>query len=250
MPSVLEFLNNALSAAGVVQPAQTASGSVSDVARRKHSDMVRSWNISRLRLFYVPEQAYPLTANLGVYEIGPGAAQFDTTPGVYTRPIFVQSARVIVGTGRRWPLNVLTRPQWDLNNNKNLVDPDGPLDLFYDFNTPKATFNLGPKPGGAQSLLVSQWNPLRFFTPDELALNIEDFYPEEYIEPMEKGLAIILAQTYKRPIDQALVSLFQDSVSRLEAINNDKLSGAFGFSRTLDGPTKGDGSPVAQAASQ
>lgn len=250
MPSVQQFLNNAFEDAGVIQPGQTASGPMIEVARQRHQDMVLAWCDNRLRLFYVPEATYQLQANVGTYEIGPGAAQFDTDTGPFVKPVFVQAARVLVGTAKRWPLGILTRPEWDLDNSKTLAAPDGPDDLFYDFNEPIATINVSPKPGGAQTLWISQWNPLRTFTPDEFTLDVQSFYPSAYIKPMRQGLAIELRQTYGRQPDQVLLGLFQESIGRLEQINNDKLSGVFSFARTLDGPTKGDGTSVATAGQQ
>lgn len=222
---------------------------MADVARRKHGEMVRGWSANRLRLAFVPEVQYPLIGGQGAYTIGPAATDFDTNSGVgpsgpYVKPIFVQSARVKIGTARRWSLNILTRPQWDLIQNRDLLDPDGPLDFFYDFNTPIATINMALKPQFNTTLYLSQWNPLRQFSAGEEALNIEDFYPQEYIKPMQTGLAIELAQAYKLPVSQELVALFADSIQTVERMNNDKLSGAFGSARTLEGPTKGDGSPV------
>jgi len=250
MPTVLDFYGDALADVGAIQPNQTPSGSTLASTRRKFADMIRSWSVIRLRLFYVPEVPYQLVGGTGVYEIGPGGAQFDTTPvGVppvspYTRPNFIQSAQVIIGTARRWSLNILTRPQWEVNQARGQTDPDGPLDLFYDFGHPKSTFNVAPKPGANQIMLVGQWNPLRIFVEGEEALNVEDFYPEEYIAAMRYGLAIQLAPQYRFPISQDLLGLFQSAVAIVENKNREKLSGAFGVSRTLDGPTKGDASPM------
>jgi hypothetical protein len=242
--TVLELYSDALAWVGAIQPGMTPSGTTTAVARRAHTDMMRSWSEIRLRQAFVPEVQYPLTPGLGVYEIGPGAAQFDTTPGVYVRPIFIQSAQVLVGTARRWDLNILTRPQWEVNQTKTLTDPDGPLDFFYDFNHPKATFNVGPKPGNAQTMFVSQWNPLHIFAEGDEALNVEDFYPDAYIVAMKYGLVLQLSPPYRFPITQDLLGLFQSSIAIIENKNREKLTGAFGSSRTLQTPTKGDDNPM------
>lgn len=250
MPSVLQFFSDALVDVGACDPGQTPSSNRIQHARRKYADMIRNWSTKRLRLFYIPESEYALQNGVGSYQIGPGAAQFDTTPGVYVKPVFIQAASVVIGVNRRWPLNILTRPQWDLNQNKTIVDPDGPLDLFYDFGNPIATINVGPIPNTAQRLLVSQWNPLRIFAEGEEALNVEDFYPQEYLKPMQTGLSIELAPSYGFSVGQEMAALYSEGVMNIERMNNDKLSGSFGASRTLDGPTKGDGSPVGQAGQQ
>lgn len=241
----LEYLADALANAGLLKPGQTPSSPTAQHARRKHQEMVRSWSTNRLRLFNIPEALYTLVPNQGAYTIGPDAtADFDTSAGAFTRPVFIQAARVIVGTARRWPLNVLTRPEWDVLQRHSAADPDGPLDLFYDFAVKLGTINVDPKPTTAQQMYMSQWNALRSFAEDELDLDVEDFYPGEYIKPTMLGLAIELCQAYTRPVSQELFGLFKDAIDPIEKMNNEKLSGSFGFSRTLDGPLKGDGSPI------
>lgn len=249
MPTVLQFFADAIADVGGCDPGQIPGPSRIQFARRKFAEMVRSWSTSRLRLFYIPEAVYVLQNAQGIYTIGPGAADFDTTPGIYTKPVFIQAARVIVGNARRYPLNILTRPEWDINQSRSLLDPDGPLDFFYDFGTPIGTFNVAPKPGGAgwmagQQMLISQWNPLHVFAEGDEAANVEDFYPDEYLKPLRLGLSIELAPTFGKQIGQEIAASYAQGVQFIENTNNEKLSGAYGNTRTLDGPLKGDGTSV------
>lgn len=248
MPTLLQLISDGLGDIGVLKPGQTPSGTQAQVTIRKFNDMVLSWSAFRLRLFFVPEVQYTMANGVGSYQIGPGLAppNFDTTAGGYVRPVFVQAASVQVGTARRWPLNLLTRPQWLNNQSRSLTDPDGPLDIFYDSNTPVATINVAPKPNSAQMLFMDQWNPLHTFAPGDLAVNVEDFYPLHYLKPLRLSLGAELASSYRVPISQEMAKGLSDSLAYLEGMNNDLLSGAFGVSRTLDAPTKGDGSPVQQ----
>jgi hypothetical protein len=246
VPTVLQLYNDAFADAGGQQPNQTASGSNIDFIHRRFNDMVRTWSKIRERLFFIPAASYTLTADLGAYQIGPGAAQFNTNnvaPNpLYTKPVFIQSAQVIVGTNRKWPLNILTRPQWDVLTTTALVDPDGPTDLFYDFNQPIATINLAPLPASTQTLIMSQWNQLQRFFPGDEALLVENYYPESYLLALRKGLAIELIDPFRFPASQSLLGIFQGAIQAIENDNRSKVVGAFGFSRTLEtGATKGDG---------
>lgn len=243
MPSVLQFYNDAMSDAGIQQPNQTASGSNIDFVHRKFDDMVRVWSKIRERLFYIPAASYPLSAALGAYQIGPGATQYNTTTNpAYTRPIFIQSAQVVVGTARKWPLNILTRPQWDVLQTQTLQDPDGPTDLFYDYNQPIAVINIAPMPTGVQTMILSQWNPLKSFYPGDEQLLVENFYPESYFLALRKGLALELCDAFRMQPPQTLLGIFQGAIAAIENDNRSKVVGAFGFSRTLEpGTTKGDG---------
>lgn len=252
MPTiVLEYFADALTRAGLMKPGSTPPGTTSQHCRRVHKAMVKTWSANRLRLFNIPEAQYPLVGAKGAYTIGPDAmADFDTTAGNYVRPVFIQSGRVKVGTNRRWPLNILTRPQWDVLQGRTLQDPDGPLDLFYDFAIKLGTINVAPQSTGVTTLWLSQWNALRSFEEDELALDLEDYYPLEYIKPSMLGLAVELCEAYTRPVSQELLGLFQDSISTIEKMNNEKLSGSFGFSRSLEAPLKGDGTSVSGGQQQ
>lgn len=240
MPTVLQFLSDTLADAGIIQPGQSPSAPHLQFALRKWFEMLSDWSGTRERLFFIPEVTYQMSGGKGTYSIGPGAPDFDTIPGVYVRPLFVQAARVKVGTNRKWALNLLTRPQWDVNQAKTLQDPDGPLDFFHDTNAPIATFNVAPMPSGGQSLYVSQWNPLPRFDETQLALNVEDSYPEQYLKPMRLGLQIEVASSFGRQIKQEVPSLFAEAIARLERKNMQATTGSFGESRTLEVPVKGE----------
>lgn len=241
MRTVLDLYSDAMSDAKIIKPNQTASGTNISFVHRKFQDMVRAWSKKRLRLFFVPEMEYALAAAKGSYQIGPGAADFDTGPGVFVRPLFIQTASVVVGTARRWPINILTRPNFEVLQTRSLQDPDGPTDLFYDYNHPLSSFNFAPIPANNCTVYISQWNPLKTFDVGDEQLDVETFYPESYLLPLRTGLAIALCAAYEKQVSQELLGTFQDSVSIIENDNREKLTAAFSFSQTLDGPAKGDG---------
>lgn len=241
--TVLSFCTAALVSAKVLKPGQTPTGTQLQAAMQLHREMVHSWSSRRPRLFWIPEVQYPMTGGKGTYQIGNGAADFNTAPpnaNGYVKPMFIEAASVIVGTARRIALNILTRPQWDINQTKSLTDPDGPVDIFYDYAAPIATFNVASKPGSNQTLYVAQWNPLTGFIPGQETYDMDNYYPTEYIKPMRYGLAIELCNAFGVPVSQDVTNPFAESIQELENINADKVSGAFGPTRTLDGPVKGD----------
>src|ERR1035438_2050441 len=203
MPTVLTFYAQSLAEVGRLDPQQTPSGSTLAFCHNTFQDMGRGWSSIRFRLFFIPEATYLLQPNQSSYQIGPGATDFNTaSPSSYIRPVFVQTAQIVVGNARRLPMNILTRPQWTVDPLRNLADPDGPIDFFYDENRPIATFNVAAKPTGTQLMVLSQWNPLKLFFPGDEALNVEDFYPEHYIPALKFGLAIQLADAYRMPVTQ------------------------------------------------
>lgn len=250
--TVLDFFTAGAVKAGIIQPTQTPSGAQLHYIGERSREMIRTWSSIRNRLFFIPEAAYPLAAGVGVYKIGPGAGaapNFETSgPNpLYTRPLLIQSGVIIVGTARRYPLGILSRPAWDAVQTRTLQDPDGPTDLFYDFQHPIATLNFAPIPlnnseagGGTGTVFLSQWNPLPIFQDTDVKLNVEDYYPDDYITALTSGLAIQLCSSYGRPVPQDVLGIFQSAIAVIENKNQQKVASAMGPSRTLQIPTKGD----------
>ena len=240
MPTVLTLYSNALAEIRRVNPLQTPGGSTLAYVHGAFEDMVRVWSPIRYRNFFIPEATYLMQPNQGVYQIGPGAADYNTTGGAYTRPVFVQTAQAVVGNARRVPMSILTRPNWQVDPLRNLSDPDGPVHFFYDENRPIATFNVAAKPTGTQFMILSQWNPLKLFFPGDEALLVEDFYPEHYIPALRLGLAVQLCDSYGMQVTQSLLGRFQAAIAAVESKNQDEMSAALSYTTTLSGPTKGE----------
>ena len=249
--TVLELFSGAATKAGIIEPTQTPSGPMQAFIGSRFREMIRTWSGIRNRLFFVAGVQYPTAAGVGAYLIGPGAGaapNFDTTLNpAYTRPNLVQTAQYLVGTARRWPLRILTLPGWQDLQTRNLQDPDGPTDLFYDFNHPIATINLAPKPAGVGVLFMSQWNPLPVFQDNQMQLIVEEYYPDDYLTPLTSGLAIQLCGPYRRPVGQDLLGIFQASMTAVENKNQLKLTGAM---TPLSGPTIGDASALSAPPGQ
>jgi hypothetical protein len=242
---VLQLFQDALAEVGRLNPQMTPSGSTTAYVQRVCANMIEAWSEIRERLFFIPEVSYPLVANQSVYYIGPGAADFNTNntaPNpLYTRPVIVQTAQVKVGNARRWPLNLLTRPDWQIEQNRFISDPDGPLKLFYDDNRPISTFNVAPIPGNNTTMYASQWNPLYVFQLTDLNKDVATLgYPEAYELPLKTGLAIEMCRAYRMPVSQDLLGRFQSSIAVIENKNKLNMMSNFGFSQTLQGPTKGE----------
>lgn len=242
MPTVLQWYSDALVEAGRLNPTATPSGPTTAYVQRRQADMIRVWSQKRERQFYVPEAQYPLKGGQGSYQIGPGAADFNTTAAdsPYVRPVQIQTAHVIVGNARRWDLDILTRPQWQANQARSIQDPDGPLAIFYDDNRPVGTFNFAPIPANPQVLYTSQWNPLHVFEVGDEALEVETYYPEAYLLALTTGLAIEILRAYRMQPSPDLLGRFNGAIEIIENTNKQNMIGQFSESRTLNPPLHGE----------
>lgn len=239
-----EFLNRAATEIGALTPGGSLSGNQLDLWRSSFNTIVKNMSADRLFLFYVPDSTYILATSKEDFEIGPGAADFDTDPGVYVRPVFVESARARVGNGRRWPLNVRTEQEWASNPLRGVTDPDGPLDMTYSASIKKGVFRFAAKPVAGQTVYISQWNPLKTFDITEMAAVMEDYYPDEYILALKLLLSIDRGPSYNRQPSQDLMANAGRAVQTIKELNNTRLGGSAGQSSTLQAPAIGIGNKM------
>ncbi len=73
-----EVIADALGALGIYAPGEAVSADNNDVGFRRLNNMLSAWATQSLTIPVVVREIFPLTANLGVYTIGPGG-DFDTT---------------------------------------------------------------------------------------------------------------------------------------------------------------------------
>ena len=75
--TALSLITNAYELIGVLQPGETPTPIQSQGALTRLNRMLSGWAIQSLTIPFVAREVFPLTANLGVYTIGPGGT-FDT----------------------------------------------------------------------------------------------------------------------------------------------------------------------------
>ena len=245
--SVRDFLNSAAVAARFIAPGMSISGNHLQVWIDAFCDLARTWQADRLFGFFIPDVLYTMPSNSESFDIGPGAAAFPTdgNPPLYTRPLFIESARAVVGNARRWTLNVRTEQEFSSSPLRNMADPDGPLEIYYAASINKGSFNFAPRPQLNQKVYISQWNPFQQFDITQLALFMEDYYPEEYIRALKLSLAVEAVSKYSLQSPPELISNAQTAVGTIRDLNRTRLQGAQGQSATLAAPSIGAGVPQA-----
>lgn len=243
--TVTEFLNSAAAEIQAVVPGQSLSGNKLALWLDGFNTLVGNMSADRLFLFYVPDVEYTMASVKESYEIGPGATDFNTSGGGgYVRPVFVQSARALVGNGTRIPLNPNSENEWAANPKRNMTSLDGPSDFHYSAGVALGYFRFAPKPASGQKIYISQWNPLKTFSTSDLALSMETYYPLEYIIALRKNLAVNLANSYQRQAGQELIGTAQTALQTIRNLNNERIMGAMGQSGTLQTPALGIGQNV------
>lgn len=245
--TVQQFLNDAATEIMAINPGGSVSGTQLTFWLRAFNLLAANGSTDRALLFYVPDVPYIPNAFQEAWGIGPGAF-FDTSAGAYTRPVFVESARALVGNSRRWPLNVRTEQEWASNPARGRTDNDGPLDVHYSASITTGVLRFAPLTVPGNTIWVSQWNPLRTFDVTELNAIMEDYYPPEYLTMLRGALALDRTPSYKREqVSQILVANALEAYNRIKALNNERLGGSAGQSATLQAPAIGIGRMLQQA---
>lgn len=108
MATARDLITDALIELGVIGANQTPSAADLDLGLRKLNRWVTTLHTSRLTIFMVRREVFPLTASTASYTIGPGGA-FDTV-----RPVSIEHVGLVLDRGASTPVEIpLGRPLSD-----------------------------------------------------------------------------------------------------------------------------------------
>lgn len=203
---------------------------------RTFNELIYEWSTDRTLIFTVGNAQYNLSANKQSYQIGPGAADFNTN-----RPVLIQSAAVIInGTTARRPVDLMSSQQWAALGEKGLtgVFPDK---LYCGFEVPIATLNVHPVPS---SPIVLE---LYTFSVMQTIVNLTDLltFPPGYYNALKYILAVKICSSFGMPLQQMTVQQAVAGKAAIQQINLNLYRGALGTSSTFPLPT--EGAPAAPA---
>jgi len=194
--SVLNIVNRALRLLGVTQTGEASGSDEASDAFSVLNMMIDDWNNDHLMLNGFINELFPLTANTGVYTIGPGG-QFDTV-----RPIQITRAFVRYNTSASpsfqydYGLEIVPNSKYQEIFLKQL-SVTYPVYLFYNNTSPLGEITLYPWPSQACSLGLSSWNQIRQFT--NLVQEIE--LPPGYEGALAYNLAVEMAPEFGKTLD-------------------------------------------------
>lgn len=218
MSTALDLITDALETlgeAGVGEPISPEDGAYGLLHL---NNMLDSWSTRRLFIFNVGIAAYGLTANIGVYPIGPTAA----APFNVVRPTKINAARILalingVYVGVK-DLSILTVDQF-----QELSDPTAtanvPEMLYCDFAYPNANLNLYPRPavGVGTQLELSTWTSLMQFA----TLQTTYSFPPGYWNALMWNLVVELGPGYNKPADSATAAKALEYMKTIQEINRE-----------------------------
>lgn len=216
MTSVADLAKDALIEIGVIAPNEPLTADDGNQIMRVLNRMIGQWNIEDLMIYTLDRQIFTLTANQQSYTMGPGG-NFNVA-----RPVRIQMASVLntnATPNNEIPIDILTDEEWRGIGVKGTT-ATFPTKLWRTGNVPLDTLWLWPVPQDTTyQLILYTWGQTTAFTD----INAVVYFPPGYEEALVTNLAVRLASSYGRPVDQVLFARAQQAKSLVEGINLEPL---------------------------
>lgn len=202
-----DLINRALRASHILAAGEQPNGNDTQDALTIANGMLDQWNAQSLMIFNVARNLYNLNGGQQTYQLGPGAADFNTT-----RPSRIQQFSVIQTNNPLQPLELplvdLTTASWAQVPVK-AIQASLPSLIYDDNQYPYRNLNLWPIPNvSGLQLAIYAWTPLA-----QLSLATQLSFPPGYYECLVYNLAVRLALEWPGELTPQLEQAAQMSMS-------------------------------------
>lgn len=178
--------------------------------------MLDDWNSMRLMSRWIVRYLFEFNAGQQVYQIGPGAADWD-----FPRPERIETASVVITSSPNLPLEQLMSPCTYENFQRiavKTIQSTIPWAYYYDQQFPIGNIYVYPVPAGpVNQVALYVWQlfgALQTYT-QQVSL------PPAYLRAMQYNLAIELAARFpnRQKLSQLTVKIAKDSLMNIKSIN-------------------------------
>lgn len=204
----IDMLTRALRAVGNVGSGETPSADDINTALLAVNDMLDSWSASKLFVFQMLEESFPLVAGQGVYLVGPSGGF------VTVRPTAVQSAFVRMGA-LDFPLEAIGNDAYSGIGMKASFSAI-PQFFYYNPQAVNGELNIWPVPQAGLSIFIQSPQQLTQFT--DLTTDIS--LPPGYAEAIRYALMPRLAAEGLGAVNNEQLKLAESSVARIQTLNS------------------------------
>jgi hypothetical protein len=212
MAVVLDLVTDALSDLGVLAASESATAADADSGLRALNRLVDQWAAERLAIYQSVRTTFAIAAATQTYLVGTGQVVN------VARPVFLDQVRFSDSSttpATEYPLDPLTDDAWAAVPQKTLTSPM-PAFWHYKPSYPYGTLTLWPVPTATtlQGVLCAPQAVAEFS-----ALSTEIALPPGYRRMLVKSLALDLAPSYGRQVNQALAIAAQDALAVVKRAN-------------------------------
>jgi hypothetical protein len=217
--TALDLITKTMILIGVLAQGETPSNDEAVDILDRLNEMLDRWQTERLSVYTITAALYNLTNAKGAYQIGPGAADFNTA-----RPVLIQSANYVQpGTLLRWPLDILTAVQWAAIPERNR-SAQLPRSLYPDYAFPVMNLNLDPVPNAGGQMELFTWTAVAQLP---LLTTVVSF-PPAFLEAIQYDLGVRIAPSFGRTVDPAVIQGAVNSKAALQKFTSQLLLPSYG----------------------
>lgn len=203
-----DVLTRALRAIGNVGSGEVPTADDMTTAFLSLNDMLDSWSTSKLFVYQLLEESFPLASGKGVYNIGP------TGDFVTTRPTDISSAFVRLNN-IDYPLTQLSNDAYSAISMKSGFTSI-PEFYYYDTKAPNGELNLFPAPQVGLSIYLQSPQQLAQFA--DLVTDV--ILPPGYSEAIRFGVMPRLAAENLGTMNSEQAKLAEAAIERIKTLNS------------------------------
>lgn len=210
--TALTLISSSLRLVGVLASGETASAAEANDALAALNDLIDSWSTQNGLIPNKVREVFPLVVGQQTYQMGTGAADFNTT-----RPIKIENALIQL-TGNspvlEIPMRNLTKDQYAGIILKTITSTF-PLHMYADGAYPLDNINVYPVPSAACSIVLYSWKPLTELAALTSSLSL----PPGYQRALRYALAIELAPEFGKQVPEAVIAIAEQAIADIKRIN-------------------------------
>ena len=183
------------------------------------NSMLDAWNAQRLMIYTISRYLFQLVAGQQVYQIGPGAADWD-----FPRPPRIEVASCVITSEPNYPLEqaiaCLTYQQWQTLPSKQTQSPI-PQSYYYDQQFPIGNVYFYPVPtaqdSGTNQVALYVWNTIPAFQTTDQQVS----FPFAYLKLIQYSLAIELAARFplRQNLSPIAVKMAAEAMQTVKSLN-------------------------------
>lgn len=179
------LITNSLRTLNVLATGETPSADEAEDSLEVLNEMIESWRLEDLMLYYYPRVVQSTVAGQGVYTVGPGG------DWNVDRPTRVESTfyrQVFPGTELELPIRQMTAQEFRYIPIK-IIESTIPTWCYWSYDFPLATVQFWPIPNIAQEIVFYPWATLQTAADLDTVLA----FPDGYARALRFNLAVELS---------------------------------------------------------
>lgn len=213
MPTALQMITSGLRKIGEYSTGETLGSDVTADGLAVMNTMLEGWSLERLMCYQVTEESFSLSASVGQYTIGAGAALSTTArPTKIVDPCFIRDS-----AGLDSPLRIIDATAYGRIVQKT-VDGSYPAYLYYDQGYDSSgfgTISLYPEPQANLTLFINSWKQLQNLS----TLTTDLAMPAGYRRAIEFNFAIEFATEFGRSVSPEIAKVAKESKAAIKSLN-------------------------------